>query len=124
MNFVRLRPWMPAVGWAAVIFVLSSFPGSAHPGIDLPSADKLVHLALYAPLGALGARGFWRGTRLSRSFVTTITAVLAAIYGITDELHQMLVPGRNADWRDAVADAFGGLVGAVAMIALLRRRRG
>ena len=46
------RAWIPAVLWSAVIFVLSSIPGSAFP--RLPSwwnADKFVHTGIYAVLG-------------------------------------------------------------------------
>jgi VanZ family protein len=31
--------------------------------------------------------------------------VLAALYGISDECHQLFVPGRQFDVRDMVADA-------------------
>ena len=38
--------------------------------------------------------------------------VLAAAYGITDEVHQYFVPGRMGIWQDWVADAVGALLGA------------
>jgi VanZ family protein len=118
----RLRALAPALVWAAVIFVLSSFPGSAYPPTDLVNADKLVHVAIYGVLGALCARGLARGWTFGASMVV-VAAGAAALYGLTDELHQWFVPGRNADWRDVVADAVGALLGATVMGLWVRRRR-
>ena len=36
--------------------------------------------------------------------------VFSCLYGISDELHQLFVPGRNADVYDAVSDAAGALI--------------
>lgn len=41
-------------------------------------------------------------------------AVLASLYGATDELHQYFVAERTADGVDWMADSVGGLLGAVA----------
>jgi VanZ family protein len=111
--------------WAATIFVLSSFPGSAYPATNLFQADKLVHVALYGLLGGLCARGFvrsGRGAHLGSLAVTAIAAAVSTLYGISDELHQWFVPGRTADWRDVVADSAGSALGAVVIVVALRRR--
>jgi VanZ family protein len=111
------RAWAPTVAWALLLFVMSSIPGQALPplggsffGID---TDKLVHGSVYAVLGAL----IWRSLRLTRPLLSPPRAVLiaaaaAALYGVTDELHQLFTLQRSADWRDAVADGAGGLAGA------------
>jgi VanZ family protein len=110
------RIWGPALGWAAVIFVCSSLPGTAYPRTDVPAADKLVHLFLYGALGALCARALiLRAARPEarlRLRLVLAAAALATAYGITDELHQLFVPFRSADWQDVIADAIGGLIGA------------
>jgi len=98
--------------YAALIFALSARPGDDYPTIPAPGIDKIVHFALYAPLGgllclALGGRIAW--------------AVLGgALYGVTDELHQAFVPGRCPDAGDAAADALGAAAGAL----YVSRRRG
>jgi VanZ family protein len=58
-----------------------------------------------------------------------VTAALVAIaisslYGVTDEYHQVFVPGRTFDVLDMAADAFGSVVGAGAMWAwsIINRR--
>jgi VanZ family protein len=43
--------------------------------------------------------------------------VLTTLYGITDEIHQLYVPGRHGQPADVLFDA----AGALAMILLIRR---
>ena len=56
-----------------------------------------------------------------------LAVALASLYGATDEFHQSLVPGRDADVVDWVADTLGAAIGAAlatAAIRALRRPRG
>lgn len=120
----RLRwRWLgPALGYAALIFFLSSLsnPFPFKP-TGLFALDKLLHFVEYATLAALLAWGLVRaGLAVSSGGVWA--AVLASAYGLTDEVHQAFVPGRSADPRDWVADTVGAVVGAVAVVAFLRRR--
>jgi VanZ family protein len=108
----------------AAIFVLSEIEHP--PGPPFPAADKLVHLALYAVLGALLVRALARG-RLAR---VTPGILLAAVgisiaYGISDEIHQGYV-GREPDAADLAADAAGAALAAAAIRAwgILARRDG
>jgi VanZ family protein len=121
-----LLAWAPALLWSAVIFGLSSIPGKDLP--QLPgwwSADKFVHGGVYGVLGAflwLGLRTTW--ARESGLAWQTIAAALgAALYGITDEMHQSFTPGRSPDVFDVLADFVGGLLGALACVAIVARRR-
>src|SRR2546421_8097117 len=97
----RARAWGPPVAWAVTIFVLSSVPGSAYPRISFAGADKIVHLCLYGALGALFARALMLRSRLTGRQVAAVAAALATVYGVSDELHQLLVRGRSADVWDA-----------------------
>ena len=122
-----LLAWTPALVWSAVIFGLSSIPGKDLP--QLPgwgSADKVVHGAVYGVLGAflwLGLRATW--ARESGLAWQTIAAALgAALYGITDEMHQAFTPGRSPEVFDVLADFVGGLLGALACVAIVARKRG
>lgn len=111
--------WLPALTWAATLFVLSSQPVlPSPPGVD----DKMAHALSYGLLGVLCliglAEGEWRRVTWRRCLAAV---VLAAAYGATDEFHQSFVPGRSPDLADLVADAFGaalavGVVGASAIL--------
>jgi VanZ family protein len=123
-----LAAWGPALGWAALIFTFSSFPGSAYPATDVPGADKLVHLALYATLGALCARALLLRAPDAepprRRLLLLAAVAMATLYGVSDELHQLFVPARSADWHDAVADAAGAILGTSVASRIWARIRG
>ena len=119
-----VKSWLPAALWAATIFALSSIPGRALPELPVWNADKLVHAAVYGVLGAL----CWRGARASFASgtapwrVVLIAVLLTSLYGIADEIHQMFIPNRAPDPNDVLADAAGGLLGALACVAIVARR--
>jgi VanZ family protein len=123
----RLWNWGPALLIAAGIFAASSLPRAQLPEVGFPGIDKLEHGLAYALLGAALARGWRRSRALTTGALTTrlaawIAAALAALaYGLSDELHQLLVPGRMFDLADLVADGVGGALGAAAYLWLLRR---
>jgi VanZ family protein len=117
---MRTSAWLPAALWMALLFVISSFPGSAYPRVEWPGADKLVHVALYLPLGAALAHALRQAFASRGAGAHVAAAVLAAgLYGVSDELHQAFVPRRSADAADVLADLVGALLGA-----LLYRRVG
>jgi VanZ family protein len=111
-----MRLWLPVVAWAAVIFVLSSIPGNDFPKVPGSQTDKLVHGILYSTLGFLVTRGLRGSTSLGRGALIAVGTAFAIGYGITDELHQLFTPHRSSDGHDVVADAAGGIVGAVACV--------
>jgi VanZ family protein len=112
-----------AVLWTGTIFWASS---RATPFPSLPpsllSHDKLLHALAFAVLSALLVGAFARGAaRVARTLA--VAALLATVYGATDEWHQLHVPGRDAELGDLVADAVGAVAGALAAGVLLRPRR-
>jgi len=90
-------------------------------------ADKLVHGAVYAILGALAwralaASGGGRSTAGGRRTLV-LAWLLTLVYGVSDEVHQRFVPGRTPDPWDVVADATGGAIGILARRSFEHRRR-
>ena len=117
----------------AMIFGFSSLSTLPTPPGGFSFYD--VHIAAYAGLGALTARATLRQAqgRPERSRGATgkglrdvsWRAVLGAIaiaslYGLSDEYHQLFVPGRTFDVLDIVADVVGSVVGASAVGAWSR----
>lgn len=113
---------MPALAWAALIFALSSIsqPPSPPDGIT----DKHEHFAAYAVLSALVLRGLsrgrWRGVTLATAGAA---ALIATLYGMSDEYHQSFVPLRTSSWLDVAADALGACVAAIGLWAWAIIRR-
>jgi VanZ family protein len=101
--------WGPVVVYMAALFFLSSQP--VLPGSSL-TPDWVQHGTAYAGLALVTLRatagGQWAGVGAG----PVLTAwLIAAAYGVSDELHQSLVPDRMADVRDVIADAAGAALG-------------
>lgn len=108
-----------AISWMAVLFWLSH-----QPTLDTPSLfsgqDKLFHAGAYGLLGILllgSRRPEFTGYTGSQALTA---ALLASLYGISDEFHQSFVPGRSPEVLDWVADTTGALL-AVLLLAQLTR---
>jgi VanZ family protein len=115
-----LWAWAPLVAYMAIIFVGSSIGRLPDPGVS----DKAAHLCEYAVLGVLMVRVLagpgWRSPTCS---VTLVAVLLSAAYGVSDETHQLFVPGRQFDVGDMAADACGAGLTAGALWAwgIIRR---
>lgn len=108
-----------ALGWASMIWVLSSLPRLPALPITFPQIDKVAHATVFGVLGALVALALLRGRRWRRA---AWVLLLCVAWGGIDELHQAFVPGRTPSWGDLGADALGAALGAVVVIALRRPR--
>jgi VanZ family protein len=106
------RFWWFVVAWAAVIFLLSSIPGRSMPDVPQLKYDKVLHALVYSVLGGSFYLALRHASSLTRARLVAAAALFAIAYGVTDEVHQLFVPGRNADLFDVVADGVGGLLGA------------
>ena len=70
--------------------------------------DKFAHMILYFGLGILLHITFRHSNNLTLKKYAPVFAIFIGIaYGITDELHQMYVPGRTSSFGDIVADGIG-----------------
>ena len=103
-----LRRWGPVVVWMAAIFYVSSLPRLGAAG-RIP--DWITHGIAYAVGGFLFAHALSADTAPAVGALAAAT-VLATLYGVTDEVHQSFVPGRDADVMDVVKDFAGALAGA------------
>jgi len=112
-----LRDFAPLIFWMALIFFLSDQPILLE--IENQAGEKIfyktAHVVAYAVLAWL----WWRALapRRQMSWPVLIAAfALSVFYGITDEIHQLFVPGRHGRLADVFFDAGGALL----MILLLR----
>lgn len=113
--------WVVTLAYASVIFYLSSRPWG---GIPLfPHADKIIHLAIYFGLSALCVWSL-RATALKwRSAIFPMAFVLATLYGVTDEVHQLFVPGRSCSVADLAFDGVGAFLGAWLAVIIVKKWR-
>jgi VanZ family protein len=128
--------WIPAATWAAFLFYFSSRSGLP---VDLGGGlDKIAHFSAYLVLGLLLMFATYRAPTArpaadsTKSVATSwetkgargalIAMGIGIVYGITDELHQSMVPGRLPAFSDWVADSAGTVAGVLIYLAIRRRR--
>jgi VanZ family protein len=115
--------WLPATAIAALIFLLSGIPGlHATDGLTELVLRKGAHLTIYAALTvaiafALGRHGLDGRRRVVGALL------LAALYAISDEIHQAFVRDRHGTPVDVLIDTVGATAGLVLLASWTRRRR-
>ena len=114
--------WFPAIGWAGLIFALSAQPNLRFvpdAGLDF-LVRKAGHMAVFGILALLAWRALATTTAWRRPWAPAL--VFAALYAITDELHQGFVAGRRPSPVDVGIDATGALIAIVA-VGIVQSRR-
>lgn len=99
------------------VLLSAVFIGGHHPSsgrLFPPPWDKVVHFSFY------GTLTFFVGIALPKIRLPIIWLIIISI-GIADEIHQIFVPGRHAEFSDLGADAIGALT-ALAILPILRRK--
>jgi VanZ family protein len=97
--------------YCGVLFWLSSGASPVHPHWLFRHEDKIVHAALYGGLATVVSLGIRRSGRLAAPAVQFVVPILFAfLYGVTDEIHQALVPNRSCDVWDLAADTVGACI--------------
>lgn len=142
-RFVKV--WMPVILWIALIFVGSTdilstehtsrflipFLRWLDPQISVAALitaqiliRKLGHLTEYAILAAL----LWRALRIGTawkwkmSIVFGVMWAVCAIFAVSDEFHQSLVPSRTSSVHDVIIDVCGALIGLTICVAVASRK--
>ncbi len=118
--------WAPPLLYMCLIFIISSLeqPPLPMPEFEWLTIDKLYHFVEYALLGAMLAFAFVNAPprRLPLRWRWTAAAIVAILYGATDEWHQTFVPGRLATVADWVADVLGSIAGVLSVYYYIQRR--
>jgi VanZ family protein len=114
--------WLPFAVGCAAIFTVSGMSAPPIPdALVFDMSDKLLHGIAYAGLAGLAVPGTTRGFSHVTTTTLAIAACCAAAWGVSDELHQSFVPGRDCSIFDWFADTTGAAFGAVVAHAILRR---
>jgi VanZ family protein len=117
---LRVVALIAAIVLAALIFYLSSIPGSGFPPHP-EFTNSIAHFGIYLILAVLltialdnSKRALWK--------TALIALIITSLYGVSDELHQQFT-GRNCDVFDWVVDTVGALVGVVGSIWVVSARK-
>jgi VanZ family protein len=106
----------------AMLFGFSSLSTLPSPPAHFSFYD--VHVAAYIGLAIVTTRATAKGLRDVSWRAVAAAIIISSLYGVTDEYHQLFVPGRSFDLFDMLADTIGSIVGAGAVGAwgIIRHR--
>jgi len=139
----KFLPWIPAIVWMVLIFSLSAQPATESDGfsksiteliietigrilpLDLETSTtadlvsqfnhivrKMAHFSAYLVLGSLVTNALFKsGIRGYKAFFYSM--MICVLYAISDEFHQLFVPGRGGQIKDVLIDSSGALVGII-----------
>lgn len=98
-------PWLLLM---ITITIQSSLSNIRLPDLGFDFIDKAVHFLVFGMLGWLLARGMSKSNRpILKNHSMIFILVAGGLFGLIDEWHQSMVPGRMADIRDWLADMAG-----------------
>ncbi|MDR0629506.1 MAG: VanZ family protein [Treponema sp.] len=118
---VKIVCKIPALLISGMIWFLSSQSVLPTPK-GILGFDKVQHLLAYGVFA--GTLGLWFSRRQwKRSPVRCMVwvIIIAATYGISDEIHQSFVPGRDGNVWDWLADTLGAIIGAGLVMVSVRK---
>ncbi len=123
--------WMLVILWMALIFLLSAQPANVSSNLSQRLTEKIIetvkkivpkveidknifnhilrkkaHYFSYLVLGVLVLNAFKR-TGFNKKKSVGLAFVLCVLYAISDEIHQLFVPGRGGQVTDVLIDTAG-----------------
>lgn len=124
--------------WASLIFIMSSFNAedSANQSnfivniianiLNINNISllcliirKLAHFTEYLILGTLVINMF---TKNNAKKTYLLSILLCIIYAISDEIHQLFIPGRACQIKDILIDSVGSITGIYLYKLLIKRK--
>jgi len=105
--------WALTISYMLLIFLISSIPYPEQPEFLRDKHAPIVeHILEYSILGLL-LLGSFRSTKRSEKQVAILAVSIGILYGISDEIHQLFVPGRYCEFIDVMADSLGSVIGVM-----------
>ncbi len=83
-----------------------------------PIVRKLAHFSEYA-VGGILFLGFFETFKISAKKKIIFASIVGILYAITDEIHQLFVPGRSGAIFDVGIDTLGVIVGVILLKIVL-----
>ena len=106
-----------AISYTLLITAALLTPITGAPKIEIPFADKMVHLIINAGLFVVWASYVFSGkTKTTKTYTLPLLFVCTLLYGILIEVIQgSFIPTRGADFFDVVANVCGLILGFFAV---------
>ena len=106
-----------AIAYTLLITAALLAPITGAPKIEIPFADKMVHLIINAGLFVVWASYVFSGkTKTTKTYTLPLLFLCTLLYGILIEVVQgSFIPTRGADFFDVVANVCGLILGFFAV---------
>ena len=105
-----------AITYTLLITAALLTPITGAPKIEIPFADKMVHLIINAGLFVVWASYVFSGKTNTKTYTLPLLFVCTLLYGILIEVVQgSYIPTRGADFFDVVANVCGLILGFFAV---------
>jgi VanZ family protein len=113
--------FIPLLVYWLALFVGTSIP-SDHLSLGLEISDKLKHLFAYLFLAFLLSLNLHFQNRWEKlsNLAFIYSFIICILYGAFDEIHQLIVPNRSAEFLDWLANALGSILGVLLAFFILR----
>ena len=134
----KLLSWIAVFLWMSLIFYLSHQPAAQSSGLSSSVTEVIIntietvapqvkiekgdlhhivrknaHFLYYLILGILALNALkMNGVRSYRGILLAL--LICILYAISDEVHQIFVPGRSGEIRDVIIDSSGSGIGILA----------
>ena len=151
-GFIKVFSWLLVVLWMALIFMLSAQPAGQSASLSggiirrilewtasgfagyepavqaavIESFQEVVrtsaHFLAYFVLGCLCMLAIsWHGFKMIERMVLSMAACV--IYAVSDEVHQIFIAGRSAQFSDLCTDALGAALGILTAFLIIGMKR-
>ncbi|MED1603621.1 VanZ family protein [Alkalihalophilus marmarensis] len=146
MSIKQVLSWISVLLWMSLIFYLSHQPATESSELSagvmqllLTSFEAIIpfiqietewfhflirkgaHFTAYFILGILLINAL-RASGLSGGKSAVVAFLLSVLYAISDEVHQLFIPGRSGEVGDVLIDSAGAAVG-ILVVLLCRKKR-
>lgn len=134
-KYKQIFSWTMVIMWMGLIFFLSAQVATESdslslglteglmriiekisPGMDVGSilsnhvVRKLAHFFAYLILGVLVLNALTK-SGYTRTSIGAMALAICVLYAVSDEVHQLFVPGRSGQVKDVLIDSVGAMVG-------------
>ncbi|MEW6195834.1 MAG: VanZ family protein [Bacteroidota bacterium] len=116
--------YVPLVLYWITLFTITTIPQHFVQKL-FELQDKIEHFLAYTVLAILLNLSLHFQKKISKlSYNSALfTFLLITVYAGLDEIHQIIVPGRYADFFDWVADSLGGLSGVYIAVTFIKNAK-
>ena len=111
--------YLPLIFYWIILFTLTTLPAQSVPSVGV--SDKIEHLLAYLVLSILLYLTllFQKKSALLKNYAMLFTLLIVFAYGVLDEVHQLMIPGRSCELLDFLADVLGGIIGIIIIKILI-----